>query len=87
MCTVRRFYFTEKWRIGVGSRLLGPGDKAYLLLQARSLLTLRACKPGNPKAGFSTDIVLLGYAYVYELVHGEARDLTERFPHEVINIY
>ena len=64
ICTVRRFYFTVKWRIAVGSRLLGPGDKAYLLLQARSLFTLRACKAGNPKARFSTDIVLLGYAYV-----------------------
>ena len=85
-CAGRRFFSTEKGRIGIGSRYLAPGDKIYVLLQARPLFILRPCEAGDRKQGLSTDNALIGHAYVHGLVHGEAFDLIDRGPEEVINI-
>ena len=85
-CAGRRFFSTEKGRIGIGPRQLAPGDKIYVLLQARPLFILRPCKAGDQNQGLYTNNALIGYAYVYGLVHGEAFDLTDRGPDEVINI-
>ena len=89
-CAGRRFFSTEKGRIGIGPRQLAPGDKIYVLLQARPLFILRPCKAGDQDQdqdqGLSTNNSLIGHAYVHGLVHGEAFDLTDRGPDEVVNI-
>ena len=85
-CAGRRFFSTEKGRIGIGPRQLAPGDKIYVLLQARLLFILRPCKAGDQDQGLSTNNSLIGHAYVHGVVHGEAFDLTDRGPDEVVNI-
>ena len=85
-CAGRRFFSTEKGRIGIGPRHLAPGDKIYVLLQARPLFILRPCEAGDRKLGLFTNNALIGYAYVHGLVHGEAFDLPDRGPDEVVSI-
>ena len=85
-CAGRKFFSTERGRIGIGPRQLAPGDKIYVLLQARPLFTLRSCEAGDHKHGLLTNNALIGHAYVHGLVHGEAFDLTDRAWDEFINI-
>ena len=85
-CAGRRFFSTEKGRIGIGPQQLEPGDEIYVLRQARPLFILRPSKAGDQKEGLCTMNALIGYAYVYGLVNGEAFDLTDRGPDEVIDI-
>ncbi len=85
-CPGRRFFSTEKGRIGIGAWQMAPEDKLYVLLQARPLFILRPFEAGDQKQDLSTNRSLIGYAYVYGLGHGEAFDLTDRGPDEVVNI-
>ena len=85
-CAGRRFFSNDKGRIGIGNRQLASGDKIYVLLQAIPPFTLRSCNGGDRKHGLTTNNALIGHAYVQGLVHGEAFDLTDKGPDELINI-
>ena len=85
-CAGRRFFSTEEGRIGIGPQQLAPGDKVYVLLYARPLFILRStCKAGDQQEGSDTNHSLIGHAYVHGLVHGEAFDLTDRDPTDIVD--
>lgn len=85
-CAGRKFFSTEKCRIGLGSLYLLPKDKIYVLLGARPLFILRECSANAQEEQPSVKFSLIGDAYVDGFVYGEAFDLADSGPDGVITI-
>ena len=81
-CPGRKFFATEKGRIGIGSPSLLPGDQLCVLINGRPIYILRKSIANSEDEQSVTKYMLIGNACVDGLMHGEAFDLDESGPAE-----
>ena len=85
-CAGKKFFSTEKGRIGIGSPFLLPGDPLCVLTNGRPVYILRRSNISNDDEDSPNKYILVGNAYVHGLMNGEAFDLDDGGPKELISI-
>lgn len=85
-CAKTRFFSTEKGRIGIGHPSLLLGDQLCVLINDRPVHILRRLINDNDDEQSLTKYILVGIAYVDGLMNGQAFELDDGCPKEIINI-